>query len=101
MSQWFRQQRIEWIIENVKVFGFMKRDHVMRKFEVSPDQATKDLRSILQNYPGLMAYNTSTRRYELIGDQDGPTSEGARECARRICEDEGDADGDDADGGGS
>lgn len=63
MSTWFASHRIAWIVETLSIFGYINRAHVMRKFDVSEAQAAKDLRDVLQQYPGLMTYDTSAKRY--------------------------------------
>lgn len=64
MSQWFREQRLEWIVEMVQIYGFINREHIMKKFGVSVPQASIDLRDIMRQHPGLIEYNRSNKRYE-------------------------------------
>ena len=66
MSGWFRDHRIEWIAEIVRVYGFINREHVERKFQVSTPQSSYDIRDAMERYPNLMRYNPSTKRYEAI-----------------------------------
>jgi len=63
VSTWFASHRVAWIVETLSIFGFINRAHVMRKFDVSEAQAAKDLRDVLQQYPGLMTYDTTEKRY--------------------------------------
>ena len=30
MTDWFRRHRIEWIIETMRIYGFMNREHIER-----------------------------------------------------------------------
>lgn len=63
-SRWFENQRIAWIAETLHIFGFINREHLMRKFGISRPQASKDLRSFERHSSGCMKYNLSTKRYE-------------------------------------
>jgi len=61
---WFCIKRQEWIAETVRVFGFINREHIARKFDVSIPQASMDLREFQKGNPGLITYNKTTKRYE-------------------------------------
>lgn len=60
---WFCAQRQEWIAETVRVFGFINRDHIVRKFGVSVPQASLDLREFQRINPGRLTYDASAKRY--------------------------------------
>jgi DeoR/GlpR family transcriptional regulator of sugar metabolism len=62
---WFEAQRIQWIGEMLDVYGFINRQHLMRKFGVSEPQASKDLHRFQRLYPARIAYNLHTKRYEV------------------------------------
>lgn len=62
---WFTNHRKEWIAETVRIFGFVNRVHIMRKFGVSMPQAAIDLAQFQRENPGLIRYNKSEKRYEL------------------------------------
>ncbi len=64
MSTWFQERRIEWIAEMIRIYGFINRGHVMKKFDVSEPQASKDLQQAIAQQPDLMRYNMTTKRYE-------------------------------------
>lgn len=64
MSNWFESQRIAFIAEMLHVYGFINREHLMRKFSISRPQASKDLRSYERRSSGSMRYNLSAKRYE-------------------------------------
>ncbi len=51
-------------METLRVFGFINRAHLMRKFGVSEPQASHDLQTFMRLNPGAMAYNQSKRQYE-------------------------------------
>ena len=61
---WFENRRVAWIDEMLHVYGFINREHLMRKFGISKPQASKDLKSFERHSSGAMAYNLSTKRYE-------------------------------------
>jgi DeoR/GlpR family transcriptional regulator of sugar metabolism len=63
MSGWFRQQRMDWIAETLRVFGFINREHLMKKFGISQPQASKDLTDYQRAHPGTVTYDLSAKRY--------------------------------------
>jgi hypothetical protein len=64
MGNWFHEQRQEFIRESLRVYGFIRRDHLMRKFGISMPQASKDLQVYARTHPDDMAYNLLTKTYE-------------------------------------
>jgi hypothetical protein len=60
---WAEDQRQEWIAETLRVFGFINRVHVMRKFGISSPQASLDLARFQEERPGAMVYDQSLKRY--------------------------------------
>lgn len=62
-KSWFVEQRMQWIAETLRVFGFINRAHIQRKFGVSEPQAAIDLRLFTERYPGAMTYDKSAKRY--------------------------------------
>jgi hypothetical protein len=65
VSTWFKRHRLEWIRESVSIFGFIHREHIEKKFRVSTPQASQDIRDAMAEWPLLMHYNVSAKRYEL------------------------------------
>lgn len=65
--KWFEQTRQLWIAEMLTVYGFIQRKHLMRKFDISVVQASKDLRSFDRMYPGWMEYNRWKKHYVYLG----------------------------------
>lgn len=61
--RWFEQYRMEWIAETLRVFGFINREHLMKKFGVSAPQAAIDFRTFQKLRPGAMVYDKSAKRY--------------------------------------
>lgn len=64
MSRWFENRRVAFIAEMIHIYGFINREHLMRKFDISRPQASKDLQSYQRNSAGSMVYNGKTKRYE-------------------------------------
>lgn len=61
--RWFEQHRMDWIAETLRVFGYINREHLMRKFGVSTPQASVDLNRFLRLHPDVMRYDRSAKRY--------------------------------------
>lgn len=61
--RWFQTYRLDWIAETLRVFGFINRDHLQRKFGISMAQASADLASFARSNPGSMIYDQSAKRY--------------------------------------
>ena len=61
--RWFEEKRMEWITETLRVFGFINRDHLMRKFGISKPQASNDLTAFQCAHPGTVSYDLSAKRY--------------------------------------
>lgn len=62
-DRWYRNYRMEWIGEMLRVYEFINREHIMRKFGISTPQASKDLNQFVKNNPGAMNYDVSLKRY--------------------------------------
>lgn len=65
MSDWFYNHRQEWIAETVRIFGFINREHIEKKFNVSTPQASVDIQRFIDAHPGAITYNKSAKRYEV------------------------------------
>ncbi len=61
--RWFEQPRQEWIAETLRVFGFINREHLERKFGISTPQASVDLRTFRAAHPNLIRYDLTAKRY--------------------------------------
>jgi len=62
-QRWFNRYRMEWIAETLRVFGFINRGHLMRKFGISTPQASNDLAAFQRLYPDAMRYDISLKQY--------------------------------------
>lgn len=63
---WFMRHRQEWIAETLRVFGFINREHLEKKFGISTPQASTDLSAFQRFNPGAVIYNKTTKRYEAV-----------------------------------
>lgn len=68
--RWFENHRMDWIAETLRVFRFINRSHLIRKFGISEPQASNDLRTFQGQHPKAMKYNVKTRRYEAAEPED-------------------------------
>lgn len=60
---WFANHRQEWIAESLRVYGFIQRQHLMRKFGISMPQASADLSHYKLANPHDMYYDASAKTY--------------------------------------
>ena len=63
MSNWFTETRINWILENIRIFGTMRREYICEKFGISIPQASIDIKEAI-NRDDKIIYNKSTKQYE-------------------------------------
>lgn len=63
MSDYFKRIRTEWIVEMIDIYGFINREHLMKKFGISIPQASYDLRDVMSENPDLMIYDRRAKRY--------------------------------------
>lgn len=61
--RWFERYRMAWIQETLHVFGFINREHLIRKFGISVPQASKDLNRFARLHPQVMTYDPSRKCY--------------------------------------
>lgn len=61
--RWFENHREEWITETLRVFGFINRAHLERKFGISTPQASADLNKYMRTWPMAMVYDKSRKCY--------------------------------------
>ena len=66
LMRWFEERRIEWIAETLRVFGYINREHIEKKFGISTPQASHDLQEFQRRFPDRMTYNKCAKRYERI-----------------------------------
>ncbi len=61
--RWFESHRMEWIAETIRIFGYINREHLIRKFGISVPQASKDLAYFQRLNPQSITYDLSAKRY--------------------------------------
>lgn len=66
MSRWFQDYRQAHIIETLKAQGWIQRADIAERFDISIAQASIDLRRYQAENPGAIAYNKTTKRYEVV-----------------------------------
>lgn len=67
---WTIEQRLGFIARRLAWEGQVNRADIVRRFGVSPNQATNDLRVFAELRPGVMRYSASVRAY--VADPDRP-----------------------------
>jgi hypothetical protein len=60
---WFEAHRQTWIGEMLEVYGFINREHLMRKFHISRPQASKDLQTFSRAHAQTIRYDLSRKCY--------------------------------------
>lgn len=60
---WAQEQRVNWIAEMLDIYGFINREHIMKKFRVSAPQAASDIGLYRKSYPGDSIYDSSAKKY--------------------------------------
>lgn len=65
MSKWFLNRRQEFIFATFKQFGQVNRHDLMREFDVSLQQASKDIQDFLAANPAHVRYDLSAKAYVL------------------------------------
>ena len=68
--RWFELHRREWIYEMLTIYGFINREHLMKKFGISQPQASIDLRLFKRSYPYAMHYDLNRKCYVRASEQD-------------------------------
>ena len=63
-DRYYLRHRQEWIAETLRVFGYITREHIERKFGLSTPQASLDLAQFQKTNPDKITYNKVSKRYE-------------------------------------
>lgn len=69
MSRWFQDRRQEFIAATLKQFGQVNRAMIIREFDVSLPQASKDIQDFLAANPAYVKYDVSAKTYVLIEEE--------------------------------
>jgi hypothetical protein len=70
MSRWFVDRRQEFIAAQLRQFGQIRRQDIMRQFDVSRPQASNDIAAFLANDPPRVKYDVSGKTYVLIEENE-------------------------------
>lgn len=65
MSRWFTTHRQEFIRDQLKTFGQIRRDDICKKFQVSTPQASADIRLFIEEHPNALYYDGKAKMYVL------------------------------------
>ena len=60
---WFVEQRRAWIVEMLRIYGFINRHHVVAKFRCSPQSAGHDLTAVQAANAEWVQYEPRRRAY--------------------------------------
>ena len=63
MSIWFANHRQAWIAETIRIFGYIQRQHLIRKFGISMPQASMDISRYQIEHPHDLRYDASRKCY--------------------------------------
>ena len=63
---WFQRQRMDWIAECLRIYGYINRIHLVRKFDISAQQASTDLTGFSEANPGRMKYDPRRKTYVAL-----------------------------------
>lgn len=66
MSAWFKNRRQEFIAATLRQFGQVRRQDIMREFDVSLPQASADIQAFLAASPAHARYDVSAKAYVLV-----------------------------------
>ena len=69
--RWFEKERIEWIAKRVGTMEptmRLNRSDIMRQFEVSEVQASKDLQTFQRMFPGTIWYDSHDKCYRRVSN---------------------------------
>jgi len=72
MSQWFANQRQAWIADMLAVYGFINREHLIRKFGISMPQASLDLQRFTHDHPTEIQYDLTRKCYVRPAGRSSP-----------------------------
>ena len=62
-GRWYKNFRMAWIAESLRVYGFINRRHIERKFGLSTPQASIDLQEFQRLNPDEIEYKLSDKVY--------------------------------------
>lgn len=60
---WAQEYRLNWIAEMLDIYGYVNRQHIMRKFRLSTPQASADMKLFGEHFPNTAIYDKSAKCY--------------------------------------
>lgn len=72
MSNWFTQHRQAWIAESLRIYGYVQRIHLQRKFGIAQAQASLDFRAFEEAHPDAWRYDPRAKSYRSTSMPDAP-----------------------------
>lgn len=63
MSNWFTDYRQKWVMDFIQREGFITRQVIVDKFDISGAQATRDITAVRKEHPTVLEYSTTEKRY--------------------------------------
>lgn len=66
---WAEDYRQKWIAESIRVFGYINRYHLVRKFGISDVTASLDFKRYMKDNPGQIIYSKEKRTYVSLGKE--------------------------------
>lgn len=60
--RWFERQRMKWLSKRRRPFN---RADLMKEFDISVPQASKDIQKYMTMFPSALTYNSKLKRYEV------------------------------------
>lgn len=65
--RWFEEQRQSFIADFIREKKKLNVKDIMEKFNISKPQASRDIQKFIKEYPNLLEYNLTAKRYEFKG----------------------------------
>lgn len=60
---YFSEMRVQWIKEQIHMYGYINRWMVEKRFNISSSQASLDIRYVREHWPDLLIYDKHLARY--------------------------------------
>jgi hypothetical protein len=74
-ERWYKNHRMEWIAEMLRIYGFINREHIKRKFGLSTPQASRDLYDFQRLHPDAAQYDLHAKKFIATMKGQPPTHE--------------------------
>lgn len=67
---WAQEQRLNWIAEMCEIYGFINREHLVKKFRISTPQAALDFGLFARTRPEFLVYDPHKKHYRIAPGRD-------------------------------